>query len=97
MMDKNSILQTSKELEELFETVMKVYWEQLKTIEVYINKIPNSEEALLDEMNNLLLEVQTSMEHDIGIFSKAINQDAENIHSIQDKLKVNDIYDKLKK
>ena len=82
---------------ELFETIMKVYWAQLNALEVYINKIPDTEVALLEEMNELVLEVQASLEHDIGVFTKAINEDSENIHGIQDKLKINDIYEKLNK
>ena len=82
---------------ELFETIMKVYWAQLNALEVYINKIPDTEVSLLEEMNELVLEVQASLEHDIGVFTKAINEDSENIHGIQDKLKINDIYEKLNK
>ena len=84
-------------MEELFETIMKIYWAQLNALEVYINKIPDTEEVLLEEMNELLLDVQASMEHDIGVFTKAINEDSENLNSIQDKLKINDIYEKLNK
>lgn len=84
-------------MEELFEIIMKMYWEQLNALEIYINKIPDTEETLLEEMNELLLDVQASMEHDIGIFTKAINSDSENLHSIQDKLKISDIYEKLNK
>lgn len=76
---------------------MKVYWAQLDALEVYINKIPDTEVVLLKEMNELVLEAQASLEHDIGIFSKAINEDSEDINSIQDKLKINDIYEKLNK
>ncbi len=84
-------------MEELFETIMKIYWAQLNALEVYINKIPDTEEVLLEEMNELLLDVQASMEHDIGVFTKAINEDSENLNRIQDKLKINDIYEKLNK
>ena len=96
-MENNTIIKTTKELEELFETIMKVYWAELNTLEVYINKIPDTEEALLDEMNELMSEVQASLEHDIGIFTKAINEDSVSLRNIQDKLKVNDIYEKLNK
>ncbi len=96
-MENNTIIQTTKAMEELFEIIMKMYWEQLNTLEIYINKIPDTEEALLGEMNELLLDIKASMEHDIGIFTKAINSDAEDLHGIQDKLRINDIYSKLNK
>ena len=84
-------------MKELFEIIIRMYWEQLNTLKTYVNKIPDTEEVLLEEMNELLLDIQTSMEHDIGIFTKAINSDSEDLHSIQDKLRISNIYEKLNK
>lgn len=96
-MENTTIIQTAKAIEELFETVMKVYWAELNALEYYMHRIPSTETKLLEEMTTLVEDVKTSLEHDIGVFSKAINDDSEGLQSFHDKLKVNDIYEKLNK
>lgn len=96
-MENNAITLQAKGMEEIFETVMKMYWVQINALETFIKKIPETDEVLIKEMNQLMDEVQVALEHDIGIFTKAVNADAESLHGIQDQLKIHDIYSKLNK
>lgn len=92
----STITQTAQEAKELFQIVMDLYWQYLNTLEIYISKIPDSETGILNELNAHMADVQNAIEHDISIFENAINSDKQDLHAIQDQLKINDIYKMLK-
>ena len=94
---KTKITETAKDAEELFKLIMNLYWTYITSLEEYIQSIPASETATFNEFTEHMLEVQAALEHDIGIFQKAINSDLEDLHQTTDQLKINDIYDKLQK
>ena len=96
-MEKAQITQTAKDAEELFKTIMNLYWTYLEGLEQYIHSIPETEAGLLNDLNQHMQEVQSALEHDIAIFDEAIHSDAEDLHRLQDKLKVDTIYQKLNK
>lgn len=96
-MEKAQITQTAKDAEELFKTIMNLYWTYLEGLEKYIQNIPETEAELLNDLNQHMQEVQDSLEHDIAVFDEAIHSDVEDLHKLQDKLKVDTIYQKLNK
>ena len=95
-MEKTQITQTAKDAEELFRTIMNLYWTYLEGLEKYIQNIPETEAELLSNLNQHMQEVQGALEHDIAVFDEAISGDVEDLHKLQDKLKVDTIYQKLK-
>ena len=96
-MEKAQIAQTAKDAEELFKTIMNLYWTYLEGLEKYIQNIPETESELLNGLNQHMQEVQSALEHDIAVFDEAIHSDVEDLHKLQDKLKVDTIYQKLNK
>jgi hypothetical protein len=92
-----TITKTTKDVEELFKLIMKLYWTYLDALECYIRQIPDTETAVLNDLIEHMEEVQGALEHDISIFQKAINNDTEDLHKIHDQLKIDTIYKKLKK
>ena len=96
-MEKSQITQIAKDAEELFKTIMNLYWTYLEGLEKYIQNVPETETKLLNYLDQHMQEVQEALEHDIEVFDKAIQSDSEDLHQIQDKLKVDTIYQKLNK
>jgi hypothetical protein len=95
-MDNKQIHETAKDLEELFRLVMKMYWDYLGVLDKYIQQTPGTETALLKEITEHVNEVQAALDHDIGIFQKAIDSDTEDLHGTRDQLQISAIYQKLK-
>ena len=95
-MEKTQITQTTKDAEDLFKTIMSLYWTYLEGLEKYIQNVPETEAKLLSDLNQHMQEVQDALEHDIAVFDEAIHSDVEDLHKLQDKLKVDTIYQKLK-
>jgi len=95
-MNKSQITQTATEAEELYKIVMNLYWTYLNTLETYVQNIPETETGILNELNKEMQEVQSALEHDIGVFEKAIQSDTEGLHQLKDKLKIDSIYENLK-
>ena len=87
-MDNNQIIQTATAAEELLTIIINLYSAHLNALEAYIEKIPENETEVLTDFYNHVSEVQSAMEHDIGLFDKAVNIDNESLHSIKDKLKI---------
>ena len=86
----------AKNAEELFKMIMNLYWTYLNALESYIQQIPETETDILNELILHMDEVQTALEHDVGIFQKAVNSDMEDLQTIQDQLKIDTIQKKLK-
>ena len=90
-------MQTVQAVETLFKDVMSLYWEYLSFLEDLVKRIPETEKDTLLEIQEHVLEVQGAMDHDINIFEKVANEDGEGINKFQDDLKIQDIYNNLKK
>lgn len=90
------ITATAKGVEELFKMIMNLYWTYLNMLEDYIKKIPETETDVLNELLAHMNEVQNALEHDIGVFQKAIDSDSEDLQKVQDQLKIDVIQKKLK-
>lgn len=95
-MEKTQITQTTNNAEELFKTIMNLYWTYLEGLEKYIQNVPEIEAKLLNDLNQHMKEVQSALEHDIAVFDEAIHSDVEDLHKLQDKLKIDTIYQKIK-
>ena len=94
-MDINQITQTAQDAETLFKLIMNLYWTYLEGLETYIKSIPETETEILKDLYQHMQEVQNALEHDIGIFEDAIQSDTENLHQLQDQLKIDTIYKSL--
>ena len=95
MMENTQVSQIAAEASELFKAVMNLYSEILDTLELYIKNTPESEFQKLKELNQLIDEVTDALEHDISVFSDALNSDKEDFVKMQDKLQIESIYKKL--
>ena len=91
-----TVEQITGEAEELFKVVMDLYSTVLDELEQVIKNVPDTETQLLNELNTQMQEIQSALEHDIGVFDEAIQSDLENLHHLKDQLKINDIYIQLK-
>jgi len=87
--------ETAEAVQELFKEIMSLYWTYIETLEKIAAFIPDSETVALRELTKLMEEIQTAMEHDIALFQEAANSDLENLHQLQDQLKIDDIHKKL--
>lgn len=96
-METAQVTKTAKNAEELFKLIMNMYWTYLNALETFAERIPETETAVLSELVDHMKEVQAALEHDISIFQKAISSDIEDLHKVSDQLKINTIYQKLKK
>lgn len=97
VMDSNQIQQTAWELAVIYKATVELYQSYFQTLEVAIQKTPDSEVARLTELNELVQEAKEAMEHDLAIFDKAVSMDMEALAGMQDELKIQAIYNKLKK
>jgi phosphate uptake regulator len=95
MMQTNTI-EIIDTLEELFKSVMNLYWTYLSSLEEMVSKIPESDTEKLNEIHEHVRDVLDAMEYDVNLFTKAVDSDTEQIKNIQDQLKINDIYKFLK-
>jgi len=95
-MQNTTVIQTLESAEDLFKGVMGLYWTYLDTLNAYAEQIPETDIETMQKLKEHTQEVLEAINHDIDVFSKAINEDTENIHGLQDKLKINDIYKFLK-
>lgn len=91
-----TVQQITGEAEALFRIVMDLYSTVLDELEQVIESVPDTEKQLLNELNTQMRDIQSALEHDIGVFDEAIQKDLEGIHQLKDQLKINDIYKQLK-
>ena len=96
-MNSKLIEETASGLEMIFKATMELYENYFKALEAAIQITPNSEVGKLTELNALAKEGQEALEADLAIFDKAVSTDAEGLVEVQDKLKMQSIYNKLKK
>jgi hypothetical protein len=94
-MENTQIAETAKNIEELFNLVMTLYRTYLDALERYMQQIPDTETVVLNDLVEHMQEVQGSLEHDISVFQRAINNDTEDLHKVHDQLKIDTIYKKL--
>lgn len=94
-MDQKQILETTKNAEELYQVVMQLYMTYLDYLEKVMERIPETETEILRGFSAHLQEVQGALEHDMGLFDKAVSQDKEDLKKIQDQLKIQDLYKSL--
>ena len=96
-MDKSQITKTANDASELCKTIMRLYWAYLENLEKVIKSVPEDQTDVLNDLLKHMNEVQVSLEHDIGIFEKALQEDLDNVQEFEDSLKINSIYNFLKK
>ena len=96
MMQTTTVTQTLESVENMFKDVMGLYWTYLDTLNAYMEQIPETDIKTMQKLKEHTQDVLEAINHDIDVFSKVISEDVENIHGIQDKLKINDIYKFLK-
>lgn len=96
-MNLNPIQQTLWDMEVLYKTTMELYENYFRMLEAAIEKTPESETNKLSELHALAEEAQEALQADIAVFDKTLSMDTESIASMQDELKIADIYKKLQK
>lgn len=96
-MNLNPAQQTLQDVELLYKTTMELYESYFKLLEAAIQNTPDSEVGRLNELNVLAKEAEEALHADMAVFDKAISADAESFASVQDELKIQSIYNKLKK
>ena len=84
-------------MEVLYKTTMELYENFFRMLEKAIQQTPESDVDKLKELNALAEEAKQGLEQDLALFEKTISMDTESIANMQDKLKIEDIYHKLKK
>jgi len=94
-MDTSQITKTADDAVELFQVVMRLYTQYFDTLEIFIKNVPETETEVLKSLNQHLMDVQSALEHDLGVFYDAINRDKEDVSKIKDKLKIESIYKNL--
>jgi len=95
MMKTNQSLSIIDDTSTLLKITMKMYWDYLSALEGLVKRVPQSEEGMIQELYEHIEEVQSAMNHDVNVFEKAMQSDVENIHGIQDQLKINNIRNTL--
>ena len=96
MMQKINYSKTAQDSEQLFKLIMKLYWTHISSLEEYMQNIPETDVEKVSLLNAHMKEVQSALEHDISIFEVAADNGLEDVHQIQDQLKVGQIYKNLK-
>jgi hypothetical protein len=95
-MKSNAIAQTAQDVEKLFKTMIEMYEAYFKTLEAFINATPDTDVTRLQELNALAEEAHEALQADIATFEKAIQADEEGLAGMNDELKIQSLYDKLK-
>lgn len=95
-MNLNTAQQTLADIEELYRTTIELYASYFEMLEVAIQNTPETEVDKLNKLHALAKEGEESMQSDIAIFDKALATDTESLAGIQDELKIQSIYNKLK-
>ena len=93
----NPAQQVLWEMEVLYKTTMELYENFFNMLKKAIENTPETETAKLTELNALAEEAKQGLEQDLALFEKTLSMDTEAIANMQDKLKIEDIYHKLKK
>jgi len=96
-MNLNPTQQVLWDMEVLYKTTMELYKNFFKMLEAVIEKTPESEIEKLKELNALAEEAKEGLEADLALFDKTLSMDTEALANMQDKLKIEDIYNKLQK
>ena len=84
-------------METLYEATVELYESYFKALAALIEQTPNTELDKLNQLNLLAEEAEEALQFDLGIFDKAISMDAESAAGMKDELKIQSIYDNLKK
>lgn len=95
-MNLSTAQQTLADIEELYRTTIELYASYFEMLEVAIQNTPETEVDKLNKLHALAKEGEESMQSDIAIFDKALATDTESLAGIQDELKIQSIYNKLK-
>ncbi|MBU0577768.1 hypothetical protein KJ742_00840 [Patescibacteria group bacterium] len=96
-MKQTQIIETTQAIEELFKITMRLYWDYINALEELSKRVPDSHIGLLETLNTHMQDVQEALQHDIGVFDKAINEDLEEVNKIRENLKIQEIYNTLNK
>lgn len=96
MMNTSSIQQTLANVEALYKATMELYESFFMMLEAAINRISDSEVDKLVQLNALAKEAEEYLQADIAVFDKAISGDHEALNKLNEALKINSIYEKLK-
>lgn len=82
-------------MEVLYKTTMELYESYFTMLEAALQTTPDTDVDRINELNELAQEANEALESDMAVFDKAISMDAEALASMQDELKIADIYKKL--
>ncbi len=96
-MNKTQVKQVVQSVENLYKDVMGLYWAYINFLEALAKRTPDEEVDTLMEIHEHIKEIQSAMQHDMGVFEKAMDSDMEEGSKVQEDLKIQDIYKKLKK
>ncbi len=95
-MDLTAAKQTLADVEELYKATMELYQNYFEMLKVAIQNTPETEVDKLNKLNALAKEGEESLQSDMAVFDKALATDTESLTGIQDELKIQSIYNKLK-
>lgn len=95
-MNSQSIQDTIMGVEVVFKATMELYDSYFKTLETAIINTPDSELARIMELNDLTQEAETALEADLALFERIAGMDEEGLLDMQEELKIQAIYKKLK-
>ncbi|MBU0706035.1 hypothetical protein KJ657_04215 [Patescibacteria group bacterium] len=93
----NPVQQTLWDMEVLYKTTMELYESYFTMLEAAIENTPDTDIDRINELNSLVQEANEALQADMAVFDKVVSTDVEALMSIQDELKIQSIYDKLKK
>lgn len=95
-MNSNLTDETIWGLNVLYKATMELYESYFTALEAALEKTPDSNTERLKELNALVQEANQALQDDLAVFEKAITADSESLMKMQDELKIQSIYNKLK-
>jgi hypothetical protein len=94
-MNPNPISQTATGMQMVFKATMELYEGYFQALEAALNATPDSDMQRVTKLRDLVQEAEEALEHDLGIFEKAVSLDAEGLNNMQDELKIASIHKQL--
>jgi len=93
--DTSTPQEIAQSVAELYELVVHLYLEYIDNLERFVDTIPDSETAILNDFAIHAQDVQAALEHDLGIFEKAVAKDKEDLQKMREELKIKSLYSML--
>lgn len=92
-MTSNLISQTASDIQILYKASMELYEAYFKALEEAVEANTDLERA--HQLDQLAQEAEAALEHDLGIFEKAVSLDEEGLNNMQDELKIATLHKQL--